>query len=339
MSAFAPCFRSVVWDNPGSTHLSVYSSSELNMPPRTITWLIVAFWLTTTGWLFWKELRPFLDTTSPPFHIDLVDEVQQKVPIRWNVYLEGKAPGILFSEANLRPFQAQSWVEYQEKDDSFSFHFKTTSGTPLELDLLLLRRLDSSYRITREGQLLSMESNFVVDLIRPLELANIGTHLTGEVRNGEFHSRVHLSLPPAIAGIVGTAAKEQTLPTVPVKQRGSVLLPLHPVNKITGIFPGQTWHIPLVNPFIDVARQMSPIPLSQEEIQSDLLARVLPDLKQLPDYPHPMPCLVIEYDDEKTRPRTWVHATTGQVLRQEATILDGRRLIMQRESLPSAEMP
>ena len=45
-----------------------------------------------------------------------------------------------------------------------------------------------------------------------------------------------------------------------------------------------------------------------------------------------VPCLIIEYDDEETQPRTWVHVDTGLVLRQEVTQL-GKRLILQRDTI------
>jgi hypothetical protein len=62
-----------------------------------------------------------------------------------------------------------------------------------------------------------------------------------------------------------------------------------------------------------------------------LHARVLPELQELPDNANGIRCLVIEYDDEQVKPRTWVQQNTGLVLRQEATLLPGARLIMQRQ--------
>src|SRR6516225_2533318 len=126
------------------------------MPPRWLCLGILAFWVATSGYLFWLELWPTIQPNEPPpFVIDLVDEAQQNIPtpIRWNFYEAGTLVptvslprravtclGLLATEPGAphalvatvaeilttepeRPSIpiAKTWVEYREQpDDSFS---------------------------------------------------------------------------------------------------------------------------------------------------------------------------------------------------------------------------
>src|SRR5207253_2067046 len=55
------------------------------MPPRWMTWAIVAFWLATTTWLVVREVAPrWRAGEPPPYTIDLTDEVSRQ-DIHWIV--------------------------------------------------------------------------------------------------------------------------------------------------------------------------------------------------------------------------------------------------------------
>jgi hypothetical protein len=333
------------------------------MPPRWFCLGILGFWLATTGYMFWQDLWPHIQPHEPPpFFIDLVDEAQQNAPTptRWRFYQAGTLvkPEALPSASfeclaflvGLAPAEqhrldteragvsvARTWVEYREKpDDSFSFHIEFATspqaqaqGRYLDLGNIRLRRLASYYRVNRAGQLLEMNASFTFDLVTFLHtMKNVQADLKGEVREGQFFSTC-LFTPPPDRGI---APQRLELKPVKVSYHGSILLPLHPVNRIKGLKPGQSWRMPVVDPFGE-ALDLTTLLLGGESQTRFLQARVLPDYHQLPDTKESAPCLVIEYeDDQKMQPRTWVQEKSGLVLRQEATVF-GRRLILQRETI------
>jgi len=299
------------------------------MPPRWFCLAIVVFWLSTTTWLFWQEIVPLLaDQAPPPFHIDLVDEVQQKAIITWDFFAEEERTE---DDPAARTFLARSWVEYREKpDDSFAFHLqfepRGSQTGRMQLGPCLLKRMNSHYRVNRTGQLLAMEADFAFDIPG---FSNIAIQLQGQVRDGRFHTHIRASQPQ-------TGTFQHDLEPVPFTQRSSMMLPLHPLNRIMGLRAGQTWRIPLANPFEEALASLNPFGRPPGVRYLD--ARVL--------QPQPLPrrtpevlCLVIDYDEpgveeeKKVHPRTWVQLDSGHVLRQEATVL-GRRLVMQRETIP-----
>ena len=60
-----------------------------------------------TGWLFvrdyWPQLQP---GQPPPFRIDLADEAQNNIPVRWSIFKDGKDHGY-----------ARTWVNFRSRDD------------------------------------------------------------------------------------------------------------------------------------------------------------------------------------------------------------------------------
>ena len=69
------------------------------MPPRWLCFLIVGFWLATTGWLVWCEVREEIaGDDPPPYVIDIVDEAQpENTRIRWQVWQGDEPPTSTFS--------------------------------------------------------------------------------------------------------------------------------------------------------------------------------------------------------------------------------------------------
>jgi hypothetical protein len=212
--------------------------------------------------------------------------------------------------------------------------------------------LRSYFRVNRAGLLLDTTVGLLFDVeFLGMRVHNIGFHLAGEVLDGHFHARFrvfsirdelvnfltvwgHGFVPatPPPSWLAQTLTKppyfSHTLEPVPVARTGSILNPLHPVNRIKGLRPGQTWRMPLLDP-LDKARGGWEKLLGKNDT-TFLNARVLPQPQLLPDSPRPIPCLVIEYDDEDIKPRTWVQLQSGLVLRQEATQF-GKRLVLQRD--------
>src|ERR1700687_1039638 len=83
--------------------ISVLYSRPNLMPPRWVIVGIVAFWLVMTGWLFFRELWPRLQPGQPPpFRIDLADEAQNNIPIRWSIIKDGEDRGYARTWVNFR---------------------------------------------------------------------------------------------------------------------------------------------------------------------------------------------------------------------------------------------
>jgi hypothetical protein len=345
------------------------------MPSRWTCLLIFASWLATMSWLFYRDIWPWLQPDiPPPYTIDLVDEARQQhqAQIPWNVYLERDRPiprfpairaATMLSLAGLGPalhpgsaglavsldklskqttnFQAKTWVEYQEREDSFEFHMQLASritplGTRPQLDLgtIKLEYMKSSYKVNRMGQLKEMEVKFIFEAsLFGLAIKGAEVWLGGEVIDEQFRARYKIH-PPNHFPLPAEALKLLEGETEPVKlsHNGSILLPLHPVNRIRGLHPGQKWRMPLVNPVEEALSRSSPLPIGHKPRL--LAAHVLPNTQLLPDTEESIRCLVIEYDDEDLRPRTWVQESTGLVLRQEVAINGDQRLIMQRDVIP-----
>ena len=154
-------------------------------------------------------------------------------------------------------------------------------------------------------------------LVVPLDGA-----LNGEVKKGRFYSRLRLSSPDQPDKTI-----EKELEPVAVSTHGSVLSPLHPVNRIAGLRPGQTWRLPLVDPLKDA---LTALATGQPGEEITLTARVLPETQTLTWNDQPAKCLVVEYQGDDVSAKTWVQVGTGLVLRQESE-RGGERLALQRQ--------
>ena len=293
------------------------------MPPRWLSVPIVLFWLGTTGWLFYQDVWPLLlPGQAPPFTIDLEDEVQtRQAHIHWSVLY------------NDRPYlRAETWVEPDTADDTFALKATlrplaaTAKGRDADAEpfggLVRLLRSTSTYRIARNGDLRSLSVEFTVEARAGGLVAAGDGALDGEVKDGKFLSRLRLSSPVLPGGGV-----EKELGPVPVSAHGSVLSPLHPVNRIAGLRPGQTWRLPLVDPIKDALTALASGQPGQEIV---LTARVLPQTQALTWNNEPAECLVIDYQGDDVSARTWVQVGTGLVLRQDSE-RDGERLSLVRE--------
>jgi hypothetical protein len=285
------------------------------MPPRWLSLTILAFWLGTTGWLVWRDLWPRWRTGEPPpYHIDLVEEVHRDP--NSNIHLWAVL------EDDRETMQAKSWVEHHSEDDTFTLHLdlkpRPTFRQPPAGPVPRMRIVSSLLRVTREGSLRELGVRVAVNGTFPFFPEPIhGTLLlAGAVRGERFFPRYQVEQS-------GLTLLEGNLSAVEVSYHGSVLVPQHPVNKIQGLRPGQSWRMPVVDPFAaafgfaDAVRHVN--------------ARVLPEPRPLQwRDKQPKTCLVIEYEGEDEKATTWVEVGSGLVQRQEAAF-GGNRLVLQRD--------
>src|SRR3954470_12018028 len=117
------------------------------MPPRWLSLAIISFWLSTTGWLVYHDVWPYLRSDQPPpFSVDLIDEVQaRRPPTLWTVRLNGE-----------RVFQGRTRIEHPAPE-VFELHAELISQTgcaPASVSGCRVSRLHSAYRVDNEGNLL-----------------------------------------------------------------------------------------------------------------------------------------------------------------------------------------
>ena len=314
------------------------------MPPRWLSCVIVVLWLATTGWLFWHDLRPLLLPSEPPmFHIDLVEEVHKSSnPLKTNWTVERQ------DREQSKPelvFQASTWVRKVEEVYTLNAELDASKDPKLQpvfvAKFLRISKITSAYRVTRSGQLHSLEATATVHFkwssspllqffgsqsnlpAKDSSYESLLLTIGGEVRGRQFFA--HFSVKPESPN--GQPLLQFDLPPAAVPSTGSVLMPLHPVDRICGLRLGQSWRQPLVDPLSDAFARLPGI--SGRMLW--LHARVLPQPELLELNGNGTMCLVIEYtnDEGETVGRTWVEEDGERVLQQEA-ILEDSRWIMKR---------
>jgi hypothetical protein len=258
--------------------------------------MILALWLATTGWLFYRDLWPrLLPDEPPPFTIELADEVSEQ-KIYWKLFENGADKGYAFS-----------WVQYRPDDDTFdvSSEFKLFSkgrggkdgqGNPDQI-------VESAYRVTRTGELRRVQAQVSITTL------GIRAKITGRVDGPWLRPHLRLASP--------SFEMDQDLKPVAVSRRGSVLNPLQPLNRIQGLRPGQRWRVPLIDPLEEALSAF----MHRSVDPGSLDAEVLPQPETLTwgSRKHTDACQVIAYRGEDYQARTWVRASDGLVVRQEAT--------------------
>jgi hypothetical protein len=313
------------------------------MPSRWLRWLIVLSWLATTGWLFWHDLRPrWLPGDAPALLPDDVDEVQSDTPAKtsWTVQRQkdGKTETI---------FRGSTSVSYQRDDDTYTLHAELRAVRTAKLQemyfgkVFKIDKLTSEYCVDRGGRLHSLRAEvnvtshidqlgkgmaLLLDSLAPLppppeanSRERVTLTLEGEVRGDQFFA--HCSA----FGAILAKPLQFDLPPTTMSHTGSVLMPMHPINHIRGLYPGRSWRQPLVDPLRDA------FPGFSSGLRW-LNAHVLPRPEPLKVNDNETSCLVIEYtnDENDTIGRTWVEHDSERVLQQEA-ILDDGHWIMKRD--------
>jgi hypothetical protein len=284
------------------------------MPSRWLSLVIVAFWMCTTGWLFWHEVWPlWRPGEPPPYTIDLTAEAHRSRPrIAWTV-----------SQNRRNVFLVETWVDSPEPD-LYELHAMAIPARGLDptiavasLGPLKVDHWDSTLTVDSDGRLRALKGH----VHGTLGNLKVTADLEGEVRQEHFLSSIRGRCPEWYLD------KTIELKAVPVSQHGSMLLPLHPVNRIQGLRPGQTWRLPVVSP---LAAALAATAGLADDGTRVLQAEVLPQTQPLPWHERDVPCLVIRYRGEEMTAATWVEEETGQVLRQEADQGDDH-WVMQRD--------
>lgn len=279
------------------------------MPPRIITAGILIFWLAMTALLIQREVIPLmLAEASPSFQPDLTDEIGSPL-VGWNIFRDGEREG-----ERERIGSGTSRVT-ANNDATFelcsAFHFDKFSVPPLHL-----RTMENMYRVTPEGKLLAFSMKVSGNLGRRPDLGppDFSGSVEGEVVADMIEPR--LNFPPF----------ELKFEKIHLRQQGSIVNPMHLVNRLRGLRPGMTWKVKRVDALDAIANQFG---VAKSKRVPDLIATVRAgkmewDRKEVA-------CNVIDYHEpgkDVCNASTWVRRIDGLVLKQEARF--GFKLTLER---------
>jgi hypothetical protein len=292
------------------------------MPSRWMCLTIVAFWLATTGWLFWTDVLPELTPGQPPpFTIDLLDEVNQKYSeALWTVSINGKETHKAITR--IRQHAAGSrlgWLSRPLADDAFELSIayremlSVNQGLPGGVRLV---KMDSAQLVTPRGQLLATDAFLELQLRpRPDIPFSIHLSLSGEMQGGQFLARLRVPEAKDLDRPLGDLA-DRRLEPISVPPRPVILNPMHPVARMKGLRPRQSWQVPQFDPLAVAVAASAGLDLRNRMLKAHVLAEV----QTIVWRGQPRRCLKVEYHKgSELLVETWVDEATGRVLRQEAT--------------------
>ena len=272
------------------------------MPSRGVVAAIFLFWLGSTSLLIQRQVLPrWRAGEAPAYPIELTDEVGAP-QAEWEVVHQGDVVGRGISQVRRRP--DRTFEMYQR------FKFDRLE-LPVLIARLTVRKLESTYRVTRDGNLLGLTvlgRATLSDLGGPLPL-ELEAELTAEVRGGVLEPQLKL---------MGTAVDMPGLGTVDVSEHGSILNPLHLFHRLPGLREGQRWKVPLLDPLkLFSAKGLVPAPLGGASfpfLEAQVGAGTLEWDRQ------EVPCLHVVYREPGKDPvaATWVRRHDALVLAQEA---------------------
>jgi hypothetical protein len=295
------------------------------MPPRIVTALIVAFWLCSLGWLGYHKWLPWLrDDSPPPFTVELADEASPPTA-RWGIWRNNQRLCSLYTRMAV------------QRDDSFELQ-SNIENMALEFGLVTFKisSFQTVQKVTRKGELLSIRSNLQMELLlATASVFKLKAGIAGEVRDGKLYAHTRLESSPELSRIV-----EQELEPFPL-ETGSIFNPLQPLARLR-VYPGQHWRIKDVDPLREAIkaaiRQRKDLPnlggQLTEPAADVYFATVLDQDEILVHENQSFLCHIIEFHDDRVARsvtgRTWVRVSDGKVLRQEASSL-GEKMVLVRE--------
>jgi len=289
------------------------------MPTKRIVALIFFFWFLTNAYIAYRDVWPRLFVDSQPkIAIDLADEAAHNVEVRWGIFRGDKEIGRL-----------TTYLKYVEADDSFEF---TCEYKRLELEVQAIRceipELVTKDTVTRGGDLKKQSlKGTVKGYLFGAKLIEGEANIQGNVINGQLTTQ---------CSITSTLGKfNETLDPIFVP-KGQPINPLQPINRLTNLKPGHSWYVQMSSPLEDaiaavIQKQMLEHAIKLPERKNgQLLAQVKSDQQDFDWYGLIVPCWVIEYRRDEPVARTWVRASDGRVLKQEA-FRNGEQLAVVRD--------
>ncbi len=290
------------------------------MPPRSLTWAIVAFWLATSGWLIYREPGLRLEPGEPTlFEMDLTDEARidpansARSPIgriRWTLTRNDHPAGRL-----------DTGIRYNTPEDPYElygYQLRITPSGPLTGENYAVQ-IDSTYHLDWQGRCHAFAAEIIPNRALPgLRNAPL-TRLEGWLRDSHCGIRWQHRADDA-----------SRVETVAASDRGNVLNLLQPLNRMPGLSAGQRWHMPVVDLLAGLTEGGTPtLRRVEAQVEEGTLQRQR----------RAVHCWIVTYHSEGVlRGRTWVRTLDALVLQQEMRVAvnlgflqTGDRLVLSRD--------
>lgn len=270
------------------------------MPSRLVTFAIVLFWLGTSAWLFQSEIWPRLEPgVVPPFALYETDDSQPSIlPGRWAAWHSG------LNGDPVRYTITTSVVHHdQQKEDEFVLSARMVPWRPGDvLKPLSLKRLETSYRVHRR-RMIGFETSVAFRSLDPGALGELNAEFVGEVKDGVCSVRRDKTLK----------GDGETI-DLEVSRTGTVLMPLHPLDRMEGLRGGNRWGLHLLDPTdsTSAAADTAPPRLvwvnAEVRREPQMLRHAGGDMRR---------CWVVDYsgDGGEVGGSTWVDVADARVLK------------------------
>lgn len=318
------------------------------MPSRPFRIGIVLFWVVITAWLIQRDIVPRISSDDPPaIAVNLVDEAPKRggaSQIRWTV-LQNEIP-----VGRLR-----TWVEYERQEDVFRIHGQLNftsrprngalgmalpmefiprpvmvdeaalAGTPSgrtdvviaavvprlpEAQVTFPVNIRSYYQVTLDSKLKMLSAEMKTEQVQDsiLDLPpNVDAHILGSVEEQYF--------TPSWWYQSQEDRREGQLEPFPVSSHGAVLNPLQPLHRIPGLYDGQRWRMPFIDPFTLLRLKDRPeVQILEARVSETLMKGGRSDVA----------CFLVEQRSPATGTliRTWVRQLDEMVLQQDVKLGD-----------------
>jgi hypothetical protein len=206
------------------------------MPSRLATLAIVLFWLGTSALLFQREIWPRLEPgAAPPFALYETDDSQPSIlPGRWAAWHSG---------LNGKPvrYTITTSVVHHDKNKEDEFELIARLETPQPENVkkpLSLIRLETAYWVHRR-RMVRFETSAAFRSTGSGPQSEINAEYTGAVKDGVCSIRREKTIKPQ-----SDAEKIE----LEVSRTGTVLMPLHPLDRMEGLKGGHHWGLHLLDP-------------------------------------------------------------------------------------------
>jgi hypothetical protein len=334
--------------------------SSIAMPPRWFCLVIVVSWLAMTSWLLWHDLLPHLLPGHPPgYSVELVEEARTTRPdSNWFVYKDGKK--VANAKTHIQYLKSDVGSDSQERPADVippeppeppqraffamiaeikpqiiaAASNQDEPMGPFDANGVQIRKLESRYYIDLAGNLVGLWAGVNGETDPSSALGQIFGRviltLEGEMESGRMSPRLSAELhPPEPVPLLGKRSIDFALPNI--RNGEFMLMPLHPVNRHRGLYPGQSWQLRLIEPLTLAHQAVAGL----HGLAGDfpvLHARVRTKEETIYHKGHPIACLVIDQEGDDVKLATWVARKTGLVMQQDA-YLDSKRVhwVMKRD--------
>src|SRR5262249_20363619 len=166
-------------------------------------------------------------------------------------------------------------------------------------------KMDSTYRVTKSGELREVQAKIVIEI----QGQEVKATVAGTVENRRLTPHLHIE-----SRLIRD--RDLQLDPIDVPEHHSMLSTMQPWSRLTDVRPNQRWQITLFDPLSDSIAAALPGPSGGPRVlQAGVRERTDQDYLIVRD--RETPCIVIEYRGDNLKALTWIRESDGLVLRQE----------------------